>query len=235
MFPHRLLPFCVAIALSGCELVSGNTWLDQNGNVRLISSFEQTSDNWSAGFSDYDAGSADTYDLAFGVKTLPDESGHKGFMLSGNNRSDDLFMFIKRQLTGLRANSRYLAELEVKFLSNAGEGCMGIGGAPGESVFVKFGFGTVEPKQQGYYLNLDIGSQAQGGNNAIVLGNVAAKDSDCSGTTFAPKTITTTAQHRLELTTDSQGSVWLFVGTDSGYEGLTTLYYDHIALKLIPK
>ena len=31
---------------------------------------------------------------------------------------------------------------------------------------------------------------------------------------------------------DDQGRVWLIMGTDSGFEGLTTLYYDRISFTL---
>ncbi|MXY74268.1 MAG: hypothetical protein F4Y83_04980 [Acidimicrobiia bacterium] len=33
---------------------------------------------------------------------------------------------------------------------------------------------------------------------------------------------------------DSAGSAWLIVGTDSGFEGLTRLYYDRITYTLTP-
>ncbi|MDE0699169.1 MAG: hypothetical protein OXH61_00425 [Acidimicrobiaceae bacterium] len=36
----------------------------------------------------------------------------------------------------------------------------------------------------------------------------------------------------LTVETDDDGSVWLIVGTDSGFEGLTRLYYDRIAYTL---
>jgi hypothetical protein len=34
--------------------------------------------------------------------------------------------------------------------------------------------------------------------------------------------------------TDSNGRAWVFVGTDSGYEGVQTLYYTKIKLFFSP-
>jgi hypothetical protein len=34
--------------------------------------------------------------------------------------------------------------------------------------------------------------------------------------------------------TASDGSLWIAIGTDSGFEGITTLYYDRIAVTLTP-
>ena len=35
-----------------------------------------------------------------------------------------------------------------------------------------------------------------------------------------------------EATTDSEGKLWLIAGTDSGFEGLTQLYYSEISASL---
>ncbi|GAB3032250.1 hypothetical protein [Bowmanella dokdonensis] len=222
------------LGLSACQLDLGS---DDDGNrdKALNFDFEQTSHGWMAGFSDYPADNADSYELESGLKTLPTDSQKQGFMLSGMNRSDDLFMYIKGKVTGLEPSTRYIATLDMTFLSNAGEDCVGVGGAPGESVYVKFGFGENEPRQVDYYLNLDKGNQSNGGQNANVIGNVAAEHSDCSGEVFASKRLQTTSQNRLEFTSTAEGSIWLFIGTDSGYEGLTTVYIDSLGMALLRK
>jgi hypothetical protein len=38
-----------------------------------------------------------------------------------------------------------------------------------------------------------------------------------------------------EVTADEEGVIWFIVGTDSGFEGLTTIYYDTITVVLEPK
>lgn len=221
---------CLALfGLSGCNI----DLIPEEGRA-FNYDFNAGAQGWTAGFSDYPADNAASYQLQSGIKALPQNSGKSGFFVSGMNRSDDLFMFLKRQFSGLEPSTKYYARVRLSFLSNAGVSCMGVGGAPGESVYVKFGYGDKEPKQEGYYLNLDKGQQAESGSYAKVIGNVAAQGADCSGVKFAEKTIQTTTTERIPVYSNAQGQAWLFVGTDSGYEGLTSLYYTSIEIALEP-
>ena len=43
------------------------------------------------------------------------------------------------------------------------------------------------------------------------------------------------AGREFEVTADEDGVVWFIAGTDSGFEGLTTLYYDTISVVLEQK
>ncbi|WP_102796246.1 hypothetical protein [Bowmanella denitrificans] len=220
----------LGLLLGGCKLD-----LSSDGNKEdpaFSFDFEQNDHGWSAGFSDYPPDDPDTHELSSGLKALPTDSQKQGFMLSGHNRSDDLFMYIKGKFTGLEPSSRYQASISVNLLTNAGEGCMGIGGAPGESVWMKFGFGEQEPKQADYYLNLDKGAQNNNGKNAKIIGDIAASGANCEGSKYVEKVLASNNDSRIEFTTNQDGSIWLFVGTDSGYEGKTTLYYDKIDIQL---
>ncbi|MBU0914526.1 MAG: hypothetical protein KKF22_18510 [Gammaproteobacteria bacterium] len=196
--------------------------------------FNAGAQGWTAGFSDYPVENTASFQLQSGIKTLPQKAGKSGFFISGMNRSDDLFMFLKRQFSGLEPSSKYYARVRLTFLSDAGAECFGVGGAPGESVYLKFGYGDKEPKQEGYYLNLDKGQQSESGPNAKVIGHVATPGADCNGGKFAEKTVQTTTTERIPVYSNAQGQAWLFVGTDSGYEGLTSLYYTSIEIALEP-
>jgi hypothetical protein len=214
------------VALSGCEL-------ELLGHDKAFNfDFNSGTYGWTAGFSDYPAENAETYQLESGLRALPGDASRKGFYLSGINRSDDLFMYMKNQFSGLEPSTKYYARVRLTFLSNAGVACAGVGGAPGESVYLKFGYGDKEPKQEGYYLNLDKGQQSQSGTQAKVIGNVAAQGAACDGSRFAEKTVQTTSSERVPVYADGQGRVWVFIGTDSGYEGLTSLYYKNIEIAL---
>ena len=62
--------------------------------------------------------------------------------------------------------------------TNVAESLVGIGGSPGESVFVKAGASTVEPvtpeDDAGYFrMNIDKGNQSNGGESMVVVGHVA--------------------------------------------------------------
>ena len=80
-----------------------------------------------------------------GHRRLPDGLEGSGLYIQGHNRSDNLFMFFKRQVGGLKADAEYTAVLYLDLATNVPEGLVGIGGSPGESVFVKTGASTVEP------------------------------------------------------------------------------------------
>lgn len=55
------------------------------------------------------------------------------------NRSDDLFMFLKKQLTDLKPLTSYKINFDIQLASNAISGGIGAGGAPGEGVGIGAG------------------------------------------------------------------------------------------------
>lgn len=222
----------LALVLSGC----GDDWLFIGDPAdRLDYDFALGAQGWRAGFADYPAENAESFALQSGIQALPAGFSGTGFLLSGHNRSDDLFMFLTRKISGLSPSTRYQVKLKVSFLSNAGAACAGIGGAPGEGVYLHFGFADIEPKQLGYTLNVAKGNQSQDGAQSKVQGNIAVEGLGCSQLRYQQKIVQSSQQKTLELTTGSDGSVWIFVGTDSAFEGLTTLYYQHIWLEFTPK
>ncbi len=60
------------------------------------------------------------------------------------------------------------------------------------------------------------------------LGNEVA---ECLDFAWALKTLT---HQGFEVTTGDDGGLWLIVGTDSGFEGETRLYYTTIEVTLTP-
>jgi len=103
------------------------------------------------GFSAYRPATDDGfYDLKAEIRSLPPELGINGtgFYIQGNNHSDDLFMFLKRRLSsadGVVVGVSYEITFKIVFASGAPTGCGGIGGAPGESVYLKAGASPAEP------------------------------------------------------------------------------------------
>ncbi len=137
---------------------------------------------------------------------------------------------LKRQVDGLRPNTAYSVSVSLDLVTNVPAGLFGIGGSPGESVFVKAGASTVEPTTVedniGYLrMNIDKGNQANGGESMVVLGNVA--HAAVTGEEYRTKTLDNT-DRPVKVTTDSEGRVWLIVGTDSGFEGLSAFYFARI-------
>lgn len=196
--------------------------------------FSEDTEGWIGDFADYPAGEEENYALEFGYSNLPEplDDSQGALKLSGRNHSDDLFMMVKKELTGLIPNKEYEIDFEVEFATNVADGMFGIGGSPGESVYIKAGATTEEPEKQedelGWYrLDIDKGNQAEGGEDMVVIGNFANGTDE---NVYTLKTLSTSTP--ITVTTGSEGSLWLLFGTDSGFEGETTIYITSIQVDL---
>lgn len=77
-----------------------------------------------------------------------------------------------------------------------------------------------------YEMNIDkINQCCTDGKDMVVIGNVAN-----GGDVYEYKILEKSGE--FIATTDSEGKLWVLVGTDSGYEGKTSLYYTNIAIKM---
>lgn len=206
---------------------------DQEVRIYSVSYiFKDSASGWEGDFADYPADSAG-YHLQAGLDTLPynlnPDSTKKAIRISGINGSDDLFMFIKRKVSGLRRNTTYQLLFNVRLASNAPTNAVGIGGAPGESVFIKVGASAVGPERtlvgEFYRLNIDKGNQAEGGENMVVIGHIGVAPTTNKYTLIVRNN---GSANSVYATTDDAGELWLIVGTDSGFEGQTTLYYTQV-------
>jgi hypothetical protein len=160
--------------------------------------------------------------------------------MSSANRSDDAFMFLTKEIP-VSANERYIISFRIVFASQPGVECGGSGGAPGESVFLKAGASGKKPEvilvsdsSFGHYrVNVDIGNQSVGGDAASVVGTISNNSNNCSSD--APfLTVEKTHTHPIPVQSSADGRLWLIVGTDSGFEGTTTLYYKQIEATITP-
>ena len=230
--------FTVIIVLICCWAIGGcnSDTDDRDDELNVVYTFDTGTEGWVAGFADLPA-DADpaSYELESSHQQLPSGLTGSGFYIQGNNRSDDLFMFLKKRVDGLQANSMYRVNFSIDLATNVPEGLAGVGGAPGEDVHVKAGAVANEPlivtDTQGWFrMNIDKGSQSQGGADMIVIGNVAHPDlSQDSFDEYKIKSLNNDGQV-FTATTDNTGSLWCIVGTDSGFESVTALYYSQIAI-----
>lgn len=203
--------------------------------------FDENLEGWDGCFAelpvDYEE---DIYRLEFGYEQLPQELGleRRSLYISSNNASDDVFMFIKRQvgqLEGLEPHTTYQVRYELDLATNAPTGAVGIGGPPGEAVYVKVGASLEEPQRvdvDGFYeMNIDKGGGNKSeGRNALLIGNIAKKSPEYNYD-YEIKTLDN-LYRPLEITTDESGKLWLLAGTDSGFEGTTSLYYTSVKVFL---
>jgi hypothetical protein len=212
----------------------------------LIYDFGTMAHGWTADVADYPISVGPSISFEAGLRRLPDTAprGSTGtaFLLSSYNTPDDLFTFMKREIrggAGLLPLQDYRVSYRMRFLSDAPSGCFGIGGAPGESVFLKAGGSATEPKPirigADIELNLPKGDQAQPGGVLSVAGDVA-NGIPCEEVSFEDPLPLGLVEREVShiVRTDRRGHLWLLVGTDSGYEGATTLYFLTIEVTLTP-
>lgn len=195
---------------------------------------------WVAGFADYRPGDEAFLELESGYRRLPARLGPEmALYISGHNRSDDLFMFFWRRVDGLRSATAYAATFTVEIATDVPRGCGGIGGSPGESVFLKAGAAPIEPVTRvdaGGMLRLavDHGNQSGNGRHAVVLGTIENATPCELGVRRWERKLLASVDAALTVETDALGSLWLIVGTDSGFEGSTSLFYTGFTVRLDP-
>ena len=136
-------------------------------------------------------------------------------------------MFLKGPVSGLPPGALYTVNVSVEFAANTPAGCVGAGGSPGESVWIKAGVTAVEPLpvRDGSYLrmNIDIGRQSGSGAQAVVLGNIANSRSCEQPLQWEIKSLQGSMPSPISIPSD--GRVWLLFGTDSGFESRTEIYF----------
>ena len=194
--------------------------------------FNQNDGGFTPIFSDYpnEQGVEEFYELRSGHEEVPIADAGKGLCLSGNNHSDDLFKGYYKELSGLVPETEYQFTVRFQLATNVENDMIGIGGAPGESVFVKCGVASKEPENSldslnHFCLNIDKGSQSTSGSDMIVVGNLAKEEINRPGE-YEFNEIETKVIAR----TDEAGTAYLVIGTDSGFEGVTSFYLDDISV-----
>jgi hypothetical protein len=223
------------VLLHACKSENATPAIAVSGNY----TFESGLEGWKAGFADYPDGSSDEYyELQAAHSIVPSNLSPitNSFHISGTNRSDDLFMFLKKHFTGLQPNQTYQLTFELILASKYPESSLGVGGSPGGSVVLKAGASQVEPNRvvdrvdNWWRMNIDKGNQANPGRDMLVLGTIGIE-----GNAFVYERITRSNQASpMRVKADEAGKLWLIVGTDSGYESTTTLYYDEIKVNFKP-
>ncbi len=211
--------------------------------VELQFDFDDDAEGWEPGFADLPADDQDFFELVGEWQRLPEELGSGGALFSsGQNRSDDLIMYWIHEIGDLTASTPYLVETVMVLGTNQPSGLVGIGGSPTVSVFVKAGGSAAKPEivvdDLGFErLTVDIGTQSQDGQNARVIGDIDNPDVDREvqpPAPYAPLALDGTGTG-VTVISDAEGRLWLLVGIDSGFEGLTSIYFDQIQIKLTPR
>jgi hypothetical protein len=236
----------VALLVGACGDDAGGTTTTSTTPADLIVldyEFVTGSQGWAADVTDFsDATRPDDVVAETGVAP-PGSPAADGFLhIAATNRSDDVFLYVRHEVTtddGVEAGAAYAVSYTIEFASNAPSGCVGVGGAPGESVWMKAGASTEQPvpiEESGdTRLSVDKGNQSSGGAAAGVAG-VIANGIPCEEALSQDPLpyAMVTLQHAMSNTVQAgaDGTLWLFVGIDSGFESRTSIYLDRIIARL---
>jgi hypothetical protein len=239
----------MSVAIVGLQLVLYPLATPAQGTPATVSmsfDFRDGLLGWEAGFADYPPATDknDLYGLRAEIRSLPPELGvsGNGFFIEGSNRSDDLFMFIKRRLdssNGIVAGQTYQVNFTVVFASATQSGCAGAGGAP--DVALKAGATPAEPiaipdnSPLAAWLRMNVGKGGQPyGDLAASSTGSTANGIPCGSQPPKYVSIQRNHQHTYLVNANSRGEIWLLFGTDSAFEGTTSLYYQRIDVTLTP-
>jgi hypothetical protein len=194
--------------------------------------FNEGEHGWIHGFSDYPADPADSslFDLTYAyTDDLPESILTKrSIMLSGKNLNKDLFMYLKKEITGLKPDTDYTLTFNVELASDLSSNSADKSG----SVFLKAGAILTEPKSViasgNYVMNIDKGDQEAAGKDMVSLGDIATPTTNTGYTLISRNNIM--ADSRCVARTNSDGSLWLIIGTDSNLEGTTTVFFTRVSI-----
>jgi len=201
--------------------------------------FRQSDQGWNGGFADYPVGQDAFYELGAEYRALPEplNGSGNGLFATGNNHSDDLWMYYKGQVAGLSPDTSYRVRFDVEIATAVPFGCVGVGGAPGEGVTVKAGVSEIEPDRidsGGFWLmNIDKANQTVSGEDALAIGDMANTIPCGNPPVWQLKQLSSGAT-TIAVTSDGTGAVWLFVGTDSGFEATTQIYFTQFTASFEP-
>jgi len=187
-------------------------------------------------FSDYPP-SRDAHDSekALGLegvhqRLLGDFSETQGWLLSGLNTSENLFLGLKGKMSGYQPDTILQARVKATLVTSTPKSCDIEGFTPGESVFVKLGVSVAEPKVtlEGTIdgnivgVSVDKGKGEASGNTVQTVGNLANEATCEDKQAWESKRYE--MSQSVTIKTNSNGEFWVFIGGEATEEGKTEFY-----------
>jgi len=194
---------------------------------------------------DDDSGADETHwRLQSGIFPLPDGLKGFGYLVQGTNHSDDLDMYLVRRFgpqQGFRPHSNYQIQVTVDLAGDAPRNAIGTGGDPELHVqavlvtgFVPTRFKVDSENWVRHLKPLENFSRALVATNGVCDASDAATEDRCDLQTRIPFELKKGKPSSvLNVRTDSSGRFWLMVGTHSGFESFTGIYYTRIQMKVL--
>jgi len=214
-------------------------------SLLLNYSFSESAQGFSIDTADYSVEHPLNFKIKSELAELPSPfEFRKGILYEWQNYSDDMKGYIKKKITGLNKDSQFQVDFRVDVLSSIPEGCVGIGGAPGESVVVAAALLLEEPekivetKSGGQFVfetyRVYIDGRQETRSDITEMGHIGlpipCNDFTLNNPVWEIKSLTNNSD--FFVTTNSTGEAWVFVSIDSGFEGISTFYLTEIELSI---
>jgi hypothetical protein len=225
MFRNRLLSVLLSLMAMSCAMQDEDAISIKTNTF----DFNEGENGWKHGFSQYPtAGDSAEAELRYAYTDKPPSLPEgKGLMLSGKSSTPELFMFIKKQLTDLRPETDYTITVNVEVASSAASQSNNV---VFPSVFLKVGAVSYEPQTfktaDKVLINVDKGAEDEDGSEMLNIGNIIGANS--IDYNLALKSSSSKNPIPILARTDSNGSLWIIVGTDSNFQGTTTVFYSKV-------
>jgi hypothetical protein len=238
LFSFAAIAVALMLTTSIPSLSGGSDKDPDPSRLTYFFDFADGEQGWQAIFADMPVEKDGQLGEEWGVRPLPDEMGPGDAMfVSGENQAGDLCMYLARPIDGLVPGTEYSVLVALNLASKYPEGSVGAGGSPGDSVWLRAGAASVRPHRtvddEGWYrVAPDMGDMSLEGGHGVPLGTIAKPD---DGTDDYVRLFRANHDHELVATADENGRLWVLFGTDSGFEGITSIYYTTVTIFLDPQ
>jgi hypothetical protein len=218
---RRLFLFFVGISFISCTTST-------NDAIQVFSSaydFNVSRYDWSGDYADYKIKDSSQVRFQFDRKKVPEAMGsdRQSVFLSGDNLGENLFLFIKKKITGLTPNTDYTIAFDVELICEVGQ-------LSDDSIWLKAGATMMEPKKtlQGEFMRMDIdkGPSSSNGQDMIIIGTIdtSANNTDWQEYGLIQSGISSSQGLYVTAKTNASGDVWLILGIESQHEGTISAY-----------
>jgi len=203
--------------------------------------FAEDAEGWEAQFSEYEPGLEDSLKLSF---------AHDNFMAtesigevtavvqSGYATNSDLFMYIKRQISGFKPNTPYTVVFKLELFAQLNEDFSGDLTDDHNGSFLKASVYTEEPDtlivddddnpgKKIVITNFEKGNDRTTGPNMAMIGKLEHTSVD-----EAPLLLIGSSEgDDLLGTTDSEGKMWMMIGVDTNQPIYQSIFYSFIGIE----
>ncbi len=208
-------------------------------SLYTVNTFENDAEGWEALFADYPQGLEDSLKLSFDYGSFfPSEliGDVKAIIQTGYAANSDLFMFIKKQISGLEPEKQYAVVFNIELYAQLNQEYEGDIEQENKGSFLKSGVFTDEP---GVILadgtgetpdtlvpDFQIGEANEAGLDMI---NVGKLEYTIPGATPVIN-FGSSVENPVNVMSDADGKVWLVLGVDTNIPVYMSIYYSNITV-----